>query len=391
MKLWFPLFFVLYELCGYLSNDMYLPAMLAMSTDFSASIDLVQFSIGSWLIGNGLAQILLGPLSDRYGRRLVLLGGGLVFLLTLWGCGVSATMTEFLIWRFVQGMGVASIMIAGYATIHENFNDQQATRILAITGSVSVLAPMLGPLFGALILESYSWRVIFYSLIIPTILALLCLALISPRSKKSDAKSLTLGQSFLGYKKVFLNKVFVGKTSAYSLHYGAVILWITSSPYILIGQGGMSERLYSLWQIPIFVAVVAGANSIRLLELKFNYSSIIKIGQVISLFGGALFLATAYLATSSEALVLAFLPISFGLGILSSPLARQAMTSPTGEQGTITGAFFLIMSLIGGIASMFMSYVSDTPVKLAACTLFLTGLGFILVKDHQVKKFDEEI
>src|SRR5690606_33228369 len=129
------------------------------------------------------AQVILGPVSDRYGRKPVLMGGGLVYVFTLIACGFSTTITQFLVLRFIQGMGVASIMIAGYATIHENFDDKRATRILAITGSVSVLAPMLGPLFGALILEAYSWRMIFLLLIIPTILVLLPLFLVTPSSK----------------------------------------------------------------------------------------------------------------------------------------------------------------------------------------------------------------
>ncbi len=381
MKLWFPLFFVIYELCGYLSNDMYLPAMLAMSGDFSASIDLVQLSIGSWLVGNGLAQLLLGPVSDRYGRKPVLLGGGFIFLLTLLACGYCTTITQFLVLRFLQGAGVASIMIAGYATIHENFDDRRATRILAITGSVSVLAPMLGPLFGALILEEYSWRMIFFALIIPTLFALGSLALVTPASKTDLVEPKNLLKSFGRYKEVFGNKIFVFKSIAYGLHYGSVMLWITSSPYLLMGQGGMSERVYSLWQIPVFVALVAGANSIRLLEIKFTYSNIIKMGQCISIAGAIIFLGAAFLKLGPQGLVLAFLPVTLGVGLVGSPLARKAMTTPQAEQGTITGAFFLIMSLTGGLASMIISFLADTPLKLAVCVIIMSVLGLILVNN----------
>lgn len=379
MKLWFPLFFVLYELCGYLSNDMYLPAMLSMSSDFVASLDLVQLSIGLWLIGNGLAQVILGPVSDRFGRKPVLMGGGLVYIFTLLACGLASTITQFLVLRFIQGMGVASIMIAGYATIHENFDDKKATRILAITGSVSILAPMLGPLFGALILEAYSWRMIFLLLLIPTILVLLPLFLVTPSSNLVVNK-ISLLKSFSRYKEVFTCREFIGKSISYGLHYGTIMLWITSSPYLLMSLGGMAERQYSLWQIPIFLALVAGANSIRLLEMKLSYASIIRLGQYISLVGALTFGAAALFELSREGLVLSFLPITLGVGLLSSPLARKAMTAPKLEQGVITGAFFLIMSLTGGLATMIISFFAESAFSLALCVLVMAILGIFLVK-----------
>lgn len=379
MKLWFPLFFVAYELCGYLSNDMYLPAMLSMSSDFLASIDLVQLSIGAWLVGDGLGVVLLGPISDRYGRKLVLTGGGLVYVLTLVACGLCTNIIQFLLLRFVQGMGVASIIIAGYATIHENFDDRRATRILAITGSVSVLAPMIGPLFGALILEAYSWRMIFLWLVIPTLLALLPLIMVTPISKRALSEK-TLLESFRRYRVVFSNRIFMNKSVAYGLHFACVILWITSSPYLLMAVGGMSERVYSLWQIPIFVALMAGANSIRLLEIKFNYNEIIKIGQGISILGSLTFLGSSLLNMGPQGLVMSFLPITLGVGLLSSPLARKAMTTPKSEQGTITGAFFLIMSLTGGLMSMVISLLAETPLKLALCLVAMSLLGLYLVR-----------
>lgn len=373
-RLLFLFSFVFYELAGYLSNDMYLPAMLEMSREFSASLDNVQLSIGAWLIGNGSAQVILGPISDHFGKKKVLLYGGVLYLCTLLGCAWSSSIGVFLVLRLIQGMGVASIMIAGYATIHEAYDDQQATRILSWTGTISVLAPMLGPLLGALVLENFSWRMVFVLLSLPTFICLGLLSVAIPQDYR-PVRAKSLLESFGQYKALFKNQQFTSLSMAYGCHFACLILWITSSPYLLMKISNLDERTFALSQIPVFVMLGLGANAIRLLEKKFSYKRIIQFGQVVSLIGALSTLLVAVAAYEAKNFVMAILPLTFGFGLLSAPLSRRAMTSTALNQGIVTAGFFLIMDLTGGLGSMIIAIVSDTPVKLSIFFIALSLLG----------------
>ena len=164
MTVLFPIFLILYEFCTNMSNDMYLPALPIISEAFSASANLVQLTITAWLAGDTAVQLIIGPLSDRFGRRPILFGGGLLFLIFAPWCALAPTLPILILSRFVQGIGVCTMMVAGYASIHDLYDDKRAIHILVWMGSAAVIAPAIGPVFGGLILTVASWRTIFYVL-----------------------------------------------------------------------------------------------------------------------------------------------------------------------------------------------------------------------------------
>src|SRR3990167_5344961 len=157
----FPVLLALYEICTYLSNDAYLPALPHIAHDLFTTNHLVQLTLTTWFMGSASMQLFLGPISDKIGRRPVLLFGGLVFITVTIGCAVSQNIYWLLILRFIQGATITSMIVAGYATIHELFDRDKAIHTLSMMASITVLAPSFGPLFGALILQFGSWRVIF--------------------------------------------------------------------------------------------------------------------------------------------------------------------------------------------------------------------------------------
>src|SRR5262249_29005847 len=152
------------------------------------------------------------------------------------------------------GMSISSLMVAGYATIHENFADREAATILGFTGSIAFLAPMLGPLLGALVLEVFSWRAIFAVLCTPTVTFLLILSFIMPQKFRPAAHA-KLWESFADYAQLIRCRPYVLLTLAYGCQLGCLMLWVTSSPYLLMKIAGLSRQAYALWQIPVFGAL----------------------------------------------------------------------------------------------------------------------------------------
>ena len=158
----FPLLMVCYEISAYLSNDMYLSALPQMAIDFNITQHIAQLTLTAWFLGAASMQLILGPASDQYGRRPVLLLGGLCFVIAAVVSALTTDLTTLLISRFFQGCATCSVVVAGYAAIHELYEHKEAIRVLARMSSITILAPALGPLVGGLILQTVGWRFIFW-------------------------------------------------------------------------------------------------------------------------------------------------------------------------------------------------------------------------------------
>lgn len=117
----FPFFLVLYETCSYLSNDAYLPSLPVIAREFGTQAHVVQLSITSWYFGSGMLQLIIGPLADRFGRRPILLTGAL-----------SQSIHALIFFRLIEGATLASLFIAGYATIHELFRSLESIQIYTL-------------------------------------------------------------------------------------------------------------------------------------------------------------------------------------------------------------------------------------------------------------------
>ena len=161
----FPLSLALLEFGVFLSNDAYLPALPSMMSDLGLTQALSQSTLSIWFLGSASVQLFVGPLSDRFGRRPVLLLGVLAFILASVVCAIVENFQILLLARFVQGCTVCTTIVGGYASIHESFNGKRAIQIVAIMGCITILAPALGPLFGAYLVHiTGHWQWIFYFL-----------------------------------------------------------------------------------------------------------------------------------------------------------------------------------------------------------------------------------
>lgn len=150
--LFFPILLVFYEIATYLSNDMYLPALPQMMRELSLTTEYAQLTLTTWFLGQASFPLITGVLSDRFGRRPILLIGGLIYIATTIYCAVADNFYALFIARFLEGGMVATMLVPGYSCIHELYKQVEAVKILAFMGGISVLAPAFGPLLGGFVL-----------------------------------------------------------------------------------------------------------------------------------------------------------------------------------------------------------------------------------------------
>ncbi|MDF2913981.1 MAG: multidrug transporter MdfA, partial [Pantoea agglomerans] len=145
----FPLSLVLFEFATYIAHDMIQPGMLLVTQEFKVGPEWVSTSLTAYLAGGIMLQWLLGPLSDRIGRRPVLLSGVAFFMLSCVATHWVQSIEQFVLLRFLQGVSLCFIGAVGYAAVQEAFTESLSIKMMALMANVALLAPLAGPLAGA--------------------------------------------------------------------------------------------------------------------------------------------------------------------------------------------------------------------------------------------------
>lgn len=144
-----------------ISTDLYLPALPAMGESLSADAGSVELTISGYLIGFSIGQLFWGPIGDRYGRRLPITLGLLLFIVGSAGCALSTSVPMMIGWRLVQAVGACANVVLSRAMVRDLYVGHQAARMLSVLMTVMAIAPLIGPSLGGLILHVASWHAIF--------------------------------------------------------------------------------------------------------------------------------------------------------------------------------------------------------------------------------------
>lgn len=353
----FAAFLVLYEFLTYIANDMIMPGMLDVVHSFNAPQSAVATSLTAYILGGASLQIFLGPISDRYGRRPVMLFGAVFFVICTALISITNSIDQFLVARFFQGMGLCFISVIGYATLQEIFDEMDAIRLIAIMANVAILAPLLGPLVGAVVIHYYSWRVIFYAIAAFALVDLWGLWLFMPEpigkvkrdGKRIKRQSLKLKVVKKNYKELLKNKGFILASIGLGILMLPCMLWIAFAPIILIKKANLSVLDYGLWQIPVFGSAVIGNVILQILTYRFSAVKIIQGGSLLMAIG----LALLGLLPAINPIYLSVMPgiaIYFlGVGIVQAPLSRWILFSTPVTKGTASALMTIICMLIQGL------------------------------------------
>lgn len=383
----FAVFLVLYEFITYMANDMIMPGMLSVVHTFGAPETWVATSLTVYISGGASLQLFLGPLSDSFGRRsFMLIGAALFFIFTLI-ITCSQSIESFLIARFFQGMGLCFIGVIGYAAIQEMFAEMDAIRLIAIMANAAILAPLLGPLLGAVIIHYTSWRFIFILIAMGALMAFWGLWRFMPepigQTKKNGE---VIQRTPLSMNEVVKNYKLLLKNPSYCL--GAIAIgvlgipcmaWIALAPIILISEAKLSVIQYGLWQLPVFGATILGNWLLHRLTYKQDLQSIVVLGSILLITGLGL-MTTLPLAFGNQYywLLPGVILYFFSLSIINAPLNRYALFVTSVGKGTASALISLSTMSIGGLGIELGNHFYKTHSNLFfGLYCGITGLFFL--------------
>ncbi|CNI01051.1 multidrug translocase [Yersinia frederiksenii] len=343
----FPLCLVLFEFAAYIANDMIQPGMLAVVADFNASVEWVPTSMTAYLAGGMFLQWLLGPLSDRRGRRPVMLAGVAFFVVTCLAILLVNTIEQFIAMRFLQGIGLCFIGAVGYATIQESFEEAVCIKITALMANVALIAPLLGPLAGAALIHVAPWQTMFVLFAVLGAISFAGLWRAMPETASRKGEKLSVGAMWHDYKLVLANRRFLCGSLALGFASLPLLAWIAQSPVILISGEQLSTVEYGILQVPIFGALIIGNLTLAKLSGKTSVPQLIRYGagpMIIGLMvaaGSTLYSSHAYLWMTAGLSLYAF-----GIGLANAGLVRLTLFSSDISKGTVSAAMGMISMMV---------------------------------------------
>ena len=227
--------------------DMYLPAMPAIEADLATNVAGTQMTVTAYFLSFGLAQLVYGPLADRFGRKLPIYIGLTVFLVGTLACAMAPDVRWLIAARFVQGAGGAALMVVPRAVIRDLHSGPEATKLMAMIMLVISVSPMLAPLAGSGVIALGGWRAVFWVIAAASVLSLLLLTYgLSETLAPQNRAPIRAGALFRSSALLARDPVFMGLTFVGGLGISSFFIFLTSAPFVYTGQFGLTPTGFSV-------------------------------------------------------------------------------------------------------------------------------------------------
>ncbi|MBA6058173.1 Bcr/CflA family multidrug efflux MFS transporter [Pseudomonas juntendi] len=274
-----------------LSIDTYLPSLPSIAEDLNASAASVQMTIGVFLAGLCIGMLFYGPLSDRYGRKPLLLGGMALYLVASLGCMLATSVEQLIAWRFLQALGGAAASVLARTIVRDLFTLGEAAKTLSLMHLVTMLATLVAPLAGSFLMLIDGWRVIFAGLFVFATTCLLASIFSIRETHHPDNRSQSVAAALLGYWRIATDPTAVAYILCMGLSFGGMFAFITASPYVYIGYFGVSPHgygwLFALNIGGVIIMTVANARlvsrlgALPMLGIGATFAAVSAVGLIV--------------------------------------------------------------------------------------------------------------
>lgn len=366
--------------------DLYLPALPAISQWFGVSTSLTQLTLTTSMVGLALGQLLIGPISDKFGRKLPLTISLIIFTISTICIFFVSSMEMFIFLRVIEGLSSAGSVVISRAIASDIYSGDELRKFYSLMMVVNSLAPILSPIGGSFLLKITDWRGVFIALSIIGMILFIANFNFKESLPQERRFKTPLFASYSIYKEILVYKKFMLFVMMITFALGAMFAYIASSSFILQENFNLSQVLYAVCFGLNGVAMVLGAG----ISAKFQEMISLKIGT-FGLLMSSVYSSFSLIVVKEEIFViLAFFIQMFFIGFMAptaSALAMNCARKYAGSASAILGfcPFFLggVVSPIVGLGDIFVS----TSIAIFLCSLgvFVTFLLASRFKFIEVK------
>ncbi len=358
---------------GAVSMDMYLPSLPAVAEDLDTTAAAVQFTISGVLIGGAVGQLLMGPLSDRYGRRRPAMFGIALHIVASVACMVAPTIEVLIAMRMLQGIGNSAATVTAMAVIRDRLIGGAAARVLSRLMLVIGVAPLLAPSVGGLIAGVWGWRAVFAALALFGVVLGVAVHRLLPETLAPEHRASSgVGNVARGYWSVLRDREFMALALLPALGMSTILSYVSGAPFVLQLEYGLSAQQFAL----VFAAnglggIVMSQVNASLVH-RFEPLAILRIA-VPGVFGLALvLLGVAFFEVGGLALLLVVLWLLMSSVMFIPANATALALSRHGERaGTAAAMLGAMQAGIAGVVSPLVGVLGSDAVAMA---IVLTGV-----------------
>lgn len=365
---------------GPLAIDLYLPALPAIAAGLSATPEAVQLSITVFLAGFALGMLFYGPISDRYGRRTVMLTGISLFVLASLACVLATSAEQLIAARFIQALGGGAASVLARAVLRDVYPPAEAIRKLSLMAMVTAIAPLLAPLLGSQLLAYFGWRGTFAAILLWGLLSLIVVWFRLPETLPVERRGeLSLGRSFAIYGSLLLDPVAIGLLLAGGMSFAAMFAYITGSPFYFIELHKFTPMAFSLLFAVNALGIFA-ANYLNSRLVKRQGASVIAgVGSGVGLLGATLLWVAIGVDDAAPAVIVGLFVVVSMTGLLGANCVGLLMARYPNNAGAAAAMFVAGQFGLGMLSSATISHLGDQTgrtmalVVLASSVLSLAG------------------
>ncbi|HIF9310704.1 TPA: Bcr/CflA family efflux MFS transporter [Photobacterium damselae] len=353
--------------------DLYVPSLPDMAHFYHANISYIQLTISLYLLGYGLGQIILGSLSDSYGRRKIFIASSMVFSISSMLCIVSDSIIYLNLFRFLQGLAIAGLASGMRAIIVDLFSGLELKKMANYFALSWAIGPIVAPFIGANLADKFGWQANFYLFTVYGIILFFVCTLLFEESNKNiihfNAKNFTTNLAI-----IITNKEFTLLSIIYGLSYSTVLIFNTVGPYLIEVKLNYSILFYGNLAMFLGCAYFIGTMINRYLIIRYDNKSILQSGIILSSISSIVMLLLMTFHQNIFTLTVPIFAIFVFIGLIVPNAIAITMTLFPKQAGMATSLCGTIVGLIVFSVTYIIGLFKVTPIELA-----ITYIGIFII------------
>lgn len=381
------------------------PALPILATTFLSDVSAVQLNVSLFMVGLAMSQLVTGPLSDRFGRRPVLLAGLGLMVAAIIVCIFAQTLPQLIAGRFLQAVGGATGMVMSRAIIRDLYPRERVGGMISLVIGVMMIAQLISPLIGGLLETSFGWRSIFYAMAGASIFVTVIIAFGLPETRRLAADGDSAG-FIKDSRSLLTSRAYIGYALCQVLASSIIFTFAGGGPYLVVSQMGRTTAEYGAWFAVTGFAFLIGNLSSARVSQRYALDQLIWFGLAIQIGGALLNVLWAAMGFDQTPAWLfgTQMLVMFANAFVMSHSAAGAISVRPLAAGTASGLMGFVQMGFGSLCSQFGAYLggnfqSTLPLTICIVALSLACAAtmiFLIPRQRKVltadvkRKADEE-
>lgn len=384
----FFLLLLILGMTGPLSIDMYLAAFPVILEDLHTSPEMLSFTLSGFTLFMAVGMLLNGTISDKFGRKPVLLACIALYFFGSLGCVFTPNIEFFIVSRMLEAFGAGGMIAVPMAIVKDSFADHERTKVIATLQMFTVLGPTLAPIIGAQLIKHFAWEASFVVLSAVSAISFVMACLLRETLRKNKRLPGNTFQSILSLGSVLKHKGFMSFLCANAMNSITFMAYLAVSSYIYIRQFGLSETMFSVY-FAINATLLIFAPKFYLIIKPRLRPSVILRGML-----GLIFLSCVLTATigswSPTVFLICFAPVAFSNSFARSFATDVLLSQPKMNAGASASTISFTNVAFGAVGMMIASSFThyNLVVVLGVIGICMSVLSFLFVSYFTYKKLN---